>query len=170
MHHALRIPELVEMVVQYAGTRIADNELPTLPARQRALIEGILSDLPGNAPRLLQTCLSKHNEELLARGLQPILGLLNDMASICKAATSDTYENAGWLTAGMRVAFEKFDQNHSLFVTYFPLDLEREQIYSSTDVDESNASGDNIAGPFEEIYRSTKQANKAGLRAHPERS
>jgi hypothetical protein len=138
-------------------------DLPTLPIRQRALIQTILVDLPGNAPKHLRTALTHYDEELETRGVQPILGLLKDMAAIIEAAAGAPDADGDWLARGMRTAFERFQKNHTLFVKHFPLDPKREELYARTPIDEDKAVGSAMSKPFESVANATRDANKAGI-------
>lgn len=76
---------------------VTSDELPSLPVRQQALIRTILSDFGANAPRNVRTAFEEYRDELLARGLQPILGLLNDMVSVISAACNAKNAASEWL-------------------------------------------------------------------------
>jgi hypothetical protein len=140
-----------------------DDDLPTLPLRQRALIQTILSDLPGNAPKHLKASLDSYRDELIVRGAQPILGLLKDMAAIIEATVGAPDAGQEWLAEGMRRAFERFADNHALFVKHFPLDPKREELYARIPVDETLATGAALSNPFQIVAKASLDANKAGL-------
>jgi hypothetical protein len=142
---------------------LADNDLPTLPIRQGTLIKTIVSGLPRNAPRQLIACLENYSDELKARGVQPILGLLKDMAAIIDADVGATDASREWLEEGLREAFRLFADNHALFVAHFPLDPEREELYARTSIDETGATGRALSEPFEEVAEATLRANHAVL-------
>jgi hypothetical protein len=139
-----------------------DDELPTLPIRQRVLIRTILSNLPPNSPKHLRYALSAYDDELGARGTQPILGLLKDMAAVVDAEASPT-GGEEWLEKGVRAAFERFAENHDLFLKHFPLDSKRENLYAQIPIDEDSAVGPLLSKPFESVAKATSDANKAGL-------
>jgi hypothetical protein len=143
-------------------TPIVDDDLPTLPIRQRTLIKTILGNLPRNAPKYLSSALDNYDDELKARGVQPILGVLKDMAAIIEA-TVDAADAREWLEKGIREAFKRFNENHALFVKHFPLDPKREELYAQTPVDEDNAVGPVLSGPFESVAVATRDANRAGV-------
>jgi hypothetical protein len=140
-----------------------DDDLSTLQFRQRNLVKGILRDIPSNAPRHLKDFLRSYDEELKSRGTQPIIGLLKDDADIIAAAVAAPRAEDEWLEPGMRKAFERFAENHELFVGHFPLDVEREAIYAATPVDDSNATGKKFIEPFEKIAEATRAAREAGM-------
>lgn len=142
---------------------INSDDLPTLPIRQRAIINSILSDLPGNSPQYLKTTLESYDDELKVRGAQPILGLLKDMFEIIAAAVGDPLAQQEWLVSGLQKAFEKLAENHRTLVSHFPLDPEREEIYAQTLVEESEATGHSLSGPFRQVAQAAHDANKAGL-------
>jgi hypothetical protein len=142
---------------------LADNDLPTLPIRQRTLIKNIVSSLPKNAPRQLVACLESYSDELKVRGVQPILGLLKDMAAIIIADVSAVDASREWLEDGLREAFKRFADNHALFETHFPLDPEREELYARTPIDETGATGHALSKPFEDVAKATLRANHAVL-------
>jgi hypothetical protein len=140
-----------------------DSDLPALPIQQRAVIKTILSGLPSNAPRHLRSSLESYDDELRARGVQAILGLLKNMAEIIEAAIGAPNARQEWLEDGMYAAFKVFSEYHALFVKHFPLDPEREELYSLTPVDESSATGSKLFGPFEEVAAAAVEANKGRL-------
>jgi len=80
---------------------------PSLPIRQRALIKPIIGNLPGNAPKYLKVTLVNYDEELQVRGIQPILGLLNDMAAVTESTVGSPDAIREWLDEGMCTAFER---------------------------------------------------------------
>ncbi|MVT53563.1 hypothetical protein GPL17_24135 [Bradyrhizobium yuanmingense] len=139
-----------------------EEDLITLPLRQMNLIKIILSDLPRNAPGHLRACLESYQQELKARGVQPILPLLKDDADIIAAAVRAPRAEDEWLEPGQRKAFERFDENHELFVRHFPLDVERENLYSQTGLDEENASGRALVEPFEKVAEAAQDAHRSG--------
>jgi hypothetical protein len=139
-----------------------DDDLSTLPLRQCNLIRGILGDLPANAPKHLRDFLLSYDNELKARGAQPILGLLKDDADIIAAAAGAPRAEDEWLEPGMRKAFDRFGENHVLFVEHFPLDAEREAIYAQTPLNEAEATGKKLVEPFEDVAKAVQQAHKAG--------
>jgi hypothetical protein len=141
----------------------ASLDLPNLPIRQRALIQTILDGLPSQSPKHLKSTLEKYDGELLVRGVQPMLGLLNDMAAIVEADIGDANARREWLAAGIAVAFGKFLENHDLFAKHFPLNLERDALYARTPVDEDAATGPALAKPFEDVAKATVSAHGAGL-------
>ena len=63
----------------------------------------------------------------------------------------------------MRKAFDRFAENHALFISYFPLDAEREAIYAETPLDEEKATGPDLARPFQAVAKAVAEAHKAGL-------
>jgi hypothetical protein len=140
-----------------------DVDLPALPIQQHTVIKTILSDLPSNAPKHLRSSLESYDDELRARGVQPILGVLKNMAEIIEAAIGSPNAQREWLEDGMCAAFKVFSDNHALFVKHFPLDLEREELYARTPVDEGNAIGSKLLRPFAEVAIATVDANKAKL-------
>ncbi|ACF03743.1 hypothetical protein Rpal_5256 [Rhodopseudomonas palustris TIE-1] len=141
----------------------ADEDLSTLPVRQRSLIGGILKTLPPQAPPALQEFLRSYGEELKIRGTQPILGLLKDDADIIMASVRAPRAEDEWLEAGIRKAFDRFQENHDLLMAHFPLDAEREKLYSETPVDEEKAAGKDFTAPFEGVAQAAKHAHDAGL-------
>jgi hypothetical protein len=118
-----------------------DDELLGLPVRQRTLIRVILGDLPQNAPKHLKNCLRFYDDELKARGVQPMLGLLKDLADIIAVAVAAPRAEDEWLEPGLGQAFRRLAENHTLFVAHFPLDPQREHLYARTPVDEEHATG-----------------------------
>lgn len=140
-----------------------DEDLVTLPLRQRNLIGGILQILPSQAPPALEQFLRFYDEELKKHGTQPILGLLKDDADIIVAAVRAPRAEDEWLEAGVRKAFDRFQENHKVLMAHFPLDAEREKLYSETPVDEGKAAGKDFSAPFEGVAIAAKQAHDAGF-------
>jgi hypothetical protein len=99
---------------------------------------------------------------LKARGARPILGLLKDDADIIAAAVNASRAEDEWLEPGMRKAFDRFAENHALFVVHFPLDTEREAVYARTLIDEGEATGKKLVEPFEHVAKAVQEAHKVG--------
>lgn len=152
-----------------AGTNIpydipsGNDDLATLPLRQRGLIKIILSDLPPNAPNFLRTAFKGYDEELLARGSQPILGLLNDITSIVETCISSPTSAREWLEDGMHAAIEKFLDNHSEMRKHFPLDPKRERAYEQISIDDDGAEGAALSRPFQDVASASGPAGQAGI-------
>jgi hypothetical protein len=144
-----------------------DNSLGILPDSKRtenALIRTILADLPRNAPKHLRSALTRYDDELVARGVLPIVGLLKDMAAIIDAGASAPDVEEDWLAEGMRAAFERFRDNHDLFVRHFPLDPKREGLYARTPIEEDDkVIGSALSKLFEDVAQAAHEANKAGI-------
>jgi len=142
---------------------VVDDDLVTLPLRQAVLIRTLLSDLPQNAPRHLKQCLENYDEELKARGVQPILGILKDMSDVVRAAVGATNAEREWLEEGMKAAFEVFESNHDLFMRHFPLDMKREDLYAGVVVDEDSVVGREFKQPFEELAKAAAVAKDSHM-------
>jgi hypothetical protein len=139
-----------------------DDDLSTLPIRQRNLINGILRNLPRNAPSHLKDFLGSYDEELKARGTQPILGLLKDDAAIIAAEVTAPRVEDEWLSPGLRKAFDIWAENHTQLVEHFPLDPKREELYAQTPLDEEQATGKEFTDPFETVAKAARVAHEAG--------
>jgi hypothetical protein len=122
----------------------------------------IVSDLPRNAPAHLKAAFENYDDELKVRDVQPILGLLKDMAAIIGTVVRAA-DSREWLATGVLKAIGLFQDNHDLFVTHFPLDPAREELYAHTPVDEMDAVGRILSAPFEEGAQASLGANRAGL-------
>jgi hypothetical protein len=122
-----------------------------------------LDTLPTQAPKHLKTALINYDDELRARGVQPILGLLNDMTAVVEADVGDADAQREWLAAGLATAFGRFFENHELFARHFPLDLKRDELYARTPVDESAATGPALSKPFEDVAREVAEAHNAAM-------
>jgi hypothetical protein len=142
---------------------VSSADLSSLPLQQQALIRAILSDFGANAPKSVRSALEEYRDELKARGLQPILGVLNNMASIVQAACGAKNATIEWLDEGAQRAVELFLANHDLLVRHFPLDAEREALIASIFVDEEAAEGKALSQPFEDVAQATKEAHANGL-------
>jgi hypothetical protein len=140
-----------------------DDNLPLLPLRQRALIKTLLAGLPQQTPAQLKASLHNYDDELKARGVRPILGLLKDMAEIIEADLGAQNARREWLDEGMLKAFTRFAENNALFMKHCPLDPKREELYLKLSVDEDNASWRALSKRFEDVAKSTLNANKVEL-------
>ncbi|GEM_PF-5774719 len=143
---------------------VVNDDLATLPMRQRSIIrsiQGSFSDT-SNAPRILSSSFSEYDDELAARGTQPIVGVLRDHAEIIRAE-AEAPDAGEWITGGIKQAIELFLANNDLLLEHFPLDEEREAIYRQTDVDEDEATGDAFAKPFRDVLAAVKAAHRQGL-------
>ncbi|MEM7427021.1 MAG: hypothetical protein AAF441_13070 [Pseudomonadota bacterium] len=139
------------------------EDLSSLPQRQIRICELLLSDLPGNAPVYFSTSLGIYRDELVAHGVRPTLGILVDQAEILLSAADASDLEGDWLPSGLNVAIGIFRNNHELLRKHFPLDVEREQSYAATQLDEEAASGDALRDPFAEAAEAVQQAHIAGL-------
>jgi hypothetical protein len=136
---------------------VASQDLPTLPIRQLRLIDVILSDLPQQAPPHLKSSLAHYGDELKARGINPFLGILKDMAEIIAVASAAN--DGEWLQPGLRKSFELFNSNHIVFIEHFPLDIEREKRFAEIEVYEDAIVGDDFVRPFKEAEVAAKAAD-----------
>ncbi|WP_375465395.1 hypothetical protein [uncultured Methylobacterium sp.] len=158
----------VEGKLDAAANKIYDapdgeGDLVTLPIRQNTLIKTIGAGLPRNAPRHLKSALDSYSDELIARGSQPILGILRDMADIVAADVGAPNAAREWLPEGLVTAFEIFMRNHASLIEHFPLDRDRETLYSESNVNEDLAEGKSLTDPFDMVARASRDAGRAGL-------
>ncbi|MBI1203115.1 MAG: hypothetical protein GC182_11445 [Rhodopseudomonas sp.] len=142
---------------------VVDDDLRTLPIRQRRIINGIVGDLPPQAPKHLATYLKDYDDELKVRGVAPILGLLKDMAEIIEAAVHAPDAADEWLSPSLRKAFDLFARNHDAIIEHFPLDPQREEIYASIPLDEDAAVGEKLYKPFAQALAACVEAHRQGL-------
>ncbi len=142
---------------------VSSVDLPSLPLQQQALIRTILSDFGANSPKSVKTALEAYRDELKERGVQPILGLLNNMAAVVLAACNAKNAAIEWLDEGAQKAVELFLANHDLLVTHFPLDAEREALIAQIPVNEEAAEGRALSQPFADVLNAVKAAHSAGL-------
>ena len=143
---------------------IVDDDLATLPVRQRSLIRSIQGSFSqtSNAPKILKSSFSEYDDELAARGTQPIVGVLRDHAEIIRAE-AEARDAGEWITGGLKRPIERFLVNNDLLLEHFPLDEEREAIYRQAEVYEDEATGDAFAKPFREMLAAVKTAHEHGL-------
>ena len=139
-----------------------DGDLAELPFRQRNLVKNMLRDLPANAPKHLKDFLRSYDDELKARGTQPMLGVLKDDADIIAAAVAAPRAEDEWLEAGMRKAFDRFAENHRRIINHYPLDPKREEAYAATEVDEARVSMQTLETPLAELAAKTEHAHQSG--------
>jgi hypothetical protein len=136
-----------------------DQDLVELPYTQRALIKTIRRALPPNTPKIVDSALLSYDEQLQERGSQPIVGLLNQLASALeKEIKASGPELMG---AGRADLFESFFSNHSLLATHFP--LKNEEKFADIPVDENIATGKALTQPIEDVSKKMKDAVDSGL-------
>ena len=118
-----------------------DEELLELPIIQSALIRQILAELneERNAPQIVKASFKAYLDELAGRGIQPILGILDQSEAVIRAATRG--DDADWLTSGAKRALEIFFENHEKIMRHFPLDEKRQEIYKQVPVNEEELFG-----------------------------
>jgi hypothetical protein len=140
---------------------VADDDLPSVPIRQIAAVQRLLAGMPRNAPPHLKVALDQYREELIARGVQPILSLLEDAAQVIR----DTIraDEAGWAPAGIDTDLAKFGELHAKLLAHFPLNIERETAFSQVPYDENTQSGRDFVRPFEAAQEAIRQGHAAGL-------
>lgn len=140
---------------------VVDEDLPTVPIRQIAAVERLLAGIPHNAPRHLKIALEQYRSELLARGVQPILSLLEDAAQVIRETVQT--DEAGWAPAGIDTDLKKFADLHRTLLAHFPLNVEREAVYSSVPFDEQAQSPREFIAPFERVQDAIKAAHADGV-------
>lgn len=134
-----------------------DEDLIHLPARQRALIKTILASLPNNTPASIKITLHEYGDELLVRGVQPILGVLEDMFAITRKER-DVEDSDQWLQAGLGEAFARFDANHLRLMEHFPLSIEREGVIEKLAFNQEALEPENIRKAISDVNDAAQAA------------
>lgn len=138
------------------------DDLPNLPIGQCGVIRIILTGLPRNAPKHLVEALHCYDEELKARGIRPILLLLKDSAAIIAAEVDAPRAEILWLDPGLRTGFDRFFENHMLFMKHFPLDSKRETFYATIPFDQDRAESMDLVKPFRNVAEAAREAHADG--------
>ena len=139
-----------------------DQQLVELPYTQRRLIKTIRRALPRNAPIFIGSALRSYDEELQERGSQPIVGLLNRLASALEREVNEIKASEPEpLGAGNTDLFESFFRDHALLTTHFP--LKNEEKFAEIPIDEANATGDALAQPIKDVAEKMNDAVESGL-------
>ncbi len=136
-----------------------DQQLVDLPYTQRALIKTIGRALPRNAPIFIGSALRSYDEELQERGSQPIVGLLNQLASALEKEIEASEPEL--MSAGRADLFKSFFSNHALLATHFP--LKNEEKFADIPIDEENATGEALAQPIKDVAEKINDAVETGL-------
>jgi hypothetical protein len=139
---------------------VLDHGLAGLPAELRALVDVLTSALPRNAPPIVRSCLEGYRRQLSEHGAQPILGVLVPLADSIEA---QRIADAGLWDAGLDALFGHFMRSHQLLITHFPLNPERELLFSETPVDEALATGARITDPVHLVGDALALLHEAGL-------
>jgi hypothetical protein len=139
----------------------ADDSLADLPTTLREIAETIAEALPGNAPPVARSCLSRYASHVQQRGTRPIIGLLNAWISpLDKEFHSVEFEFWG---AGLSNLFGTLFAKHALFITHFPKSPERERFLSETPINEKVASGERLTDPVKEASEALAEVAAEGL-------
>jgi len=130
---------------------VLDAEMRNLPVQQSAVVTAILHALPKNSPPVVSACLQPYGEHLASRGVQPIVGLLQQLYSAAETAYRQE-EGALW-GEGLADLFKAFRDNHDQIMRHFPLSEEREELYSKFILVEGQATPDAIVKPVAEVAK-----------------
>lgn len=128
---------------------IAGADLHELPNLQRQTASVIVASLPQNAPPVIRHSLEAYADHLRQRGVRPFTGFIRQFASVIQREL-DLVEAELW-TVGLEELFQGFFRNHSLFMAHFPLSESRERIIAETPINESEAVGQTLSEPIEEV-------------------
>ena len=110
----------------------------------------------------MRNALGQYRAELESRGAYPVVGILRAMYAMIRAERSASEADI-WLAPGMLAGFGAFDQNHTLLISYFPLQKKADEILSRLKVDEDKAEGTAFAEPFRLAVEFAKWAQESGV-------
>lgn len=128
---------------------VSSTDLLDLPEILRNLCSVIERSLPENSPKSIGPSFEYYRRHLEERGARPIVGLLGILVTaLTKEFESADFEFWG---AGLSELFERFFANHSKFLGHFPRLGEREQTFAEAEIDEVEASGDDLVQPVQSV-------------------
>ncbi|MGV2072955.1 MULTISPECIES: toll/interleukin-1 receptor domain-containing protein [Rhizobium/Agrobacterium group] len=135
-------------------------DLPDLPTSLRALCTIIEASLPENSPKTIAPTLQGYRGHLEERGANPAIGFLGMLvAALTKEFESADFEFWG---SGLNEHFESFFACHSKFLGHFPRSGEREQTYAEAEIDEDEASGDDLIQPVQSVADAVEELKAIG--------
>ncbi|MGV2129004.1 toll/interleukin-1 receptor domain-containing protein [Agrobacterium vitis] len=135
-------------------------DLPDLPTSLRALCTIIEASLPENSPKTIAPTLQGYRGHLEERGANPAVGFLGMLvAALTKEFESADFEFWG---SGLNEHFESFFACHSKFLGHFPRSGEREQAYAEAEIDEDEASGDDLIQPVQSVADAVEELKTIG--------
>lgn len=135
-------------------------DLPDLPTSLRVLCAVIEASLPENSPKSIAPNLRGYRGHLEERGANPIVGLLGMLVTaLTKEFESADFEFWG---SGLNENFESFFACHSKFLGHFPRSGEREQTYAEAEIDEDEASGDDLIQPVQSVADAVEELKAIG--------
>lgn len=144
-----------------------DDDLVELPIRQLSVIKTIKSGLSGDkgniAPNGLFESFEEYENELLARGTQPFVGVLSDQADIIQGYMNAKFAKEEWMRDGVGVACEKFLDNHAKILKHFPLDQDRENKFENFSLVEEKKSDPIFNKSYKETIDIVRAAKEEGI-------
>ncbi len=141
---------------------LVDVELADLPIIQISVCKVLLQGAPGNASKVVTAALEEYKSHLEQRGANPVVGLLVAHGQSILAEFNGP-DAILWEDAGIRQQIDAFSANHDRLITHFPLNADRERLYSETRVDELAASGDALKGPIVSTIEELRPVIDAGM-------
>lgn len=136
------------------------GELVDLVMTLREVVNVLLEELPGNAPKVVGNCLGRYGRHLAERRTQPILGLLDSMVSPVRREFQST-ELALW-GDGLADLFETLFKRHEELHGHFPRSDVRERFFAETPTDEAKAVGEALSAPVIEASEALGAVSEAG--------
>lgn len=144
-----------------------DDDLVELPIRQLSVIKTIKSELNSEksniAPNGLFESFAEYENELLARGTQPFVGVLSDQADIILGYMNAKFAKEEWMQDGVGVACEKFLDNHAKILKHFPLDQDRENEFENYSLVEETKSDPIFNKCYKETIDIVRAAKQEGI-------
>ncbi|WP_234636336.1 toll/interleukin-1 receptor domain-containing protein [Allorhizobium ampelinum] len=135
-------------------------DLPDLPTSLRGLCTIIIESLPENSPKTIAPTLRGYRGHLEERGAKPAIGFLGMLvAALTKEFESADFEFWG---GGVNEHFESFFACHSKFLGHFPRSGEREQTYAEAEINEDEASGDDLIQPVQSVADAVEELKTIG--------
>ncbi|MFZ1772979.1 MAG: hypothetical protein WAT78_03355, partial [Rhizobiaceae bacterium] len=144
-----------------ADTPLSNSDLLELPGLQVEISEAIMEALPGNAPKVISSCLVRYKTHLATRKFRPHTDTLRGFASPIQHEF-DSSEFAMW-GAGLDDLLKTFFNKHALLITHFPLPLERERALAETPIDEVRAVGKALSEPIENAVTALEALSDHGM-------
>lgn len=135
-------------------------DFPDLPTNLRGLCTIIIESLPENSPKTIAPTLRGYRGHLEERGAKPAIGFLGMLvAALTKEFESADFEFWG---SGVNEHFESFFACHSKFLCHFPRSGERELTYAEAEINEDEASGDDLIQPVQSVADAVEELKTIG--------
>lgn len=134
------------------------EDLYNLPDEQITLIDSLLCRIKGSniVPKEIVLGFEQYRSELVKKGLQPNISLLNNLMKIIELDI-EASEIDEWKSKQTDILIEQIGENHTKFQSHFPLDMVREENYRDAPMEVEKFNDDKFNDQINSLDRVFKE-------------